>query len=266
MAEKLKNIDQEAFARIVGDTLDRVVFRHDSAVKRGIEDFKEYLGDLHFDDEKKASMFASFMAQVIESAVTPTVQMAAQMVETDAKLGMDKDVQKKQLEKLDEEIKLARLQNDTATYEYANILPLKRSLTQTEIDKANAEKSRIDADKLRIDADRLRIEANKNQIVDQNMADKDLKAAEKALKDSQKLSEDKKHESGGLIDKQIALLTSQASAFSANKYLKAADSIGQPMGMLMTNDVSPAGGMVTAHRKLIEAATGMILTDYTSVK
>ncbi|WP_456403227.1 hypothetical protein [Hydrogenimonas sp.] len=266
MDGKLKNIDQEAFGKIVAEILDKVVFRHDSAVKRGIDDFKEYLGELHFNDEKKASMFATFMAQVIEATVTPTVSMAAQMVETDAKLDLEKEAQAAQIAKIDEEKRLVENKNTALIYENTYILPVKKTLIEAQRDKEVADVARVEADKLRIDSDKLRIEAQTASINEQSTADSSLKASQKAMVDSQKLSEDKKHATGGVLDKQIALLDSQAKAFDVNKYLKGADSIGQPMGMLITNDVSPSAGMVEAHKLLIQMATGVDLSNYTSVK
>lgn len=266
MADKLKHLDQEAFGRIVGDVLDKTAFRHDSAVRRGIDEFKEFLGDLHFDDEKKASMFASFMAQVIQSTIMPTINMAAQMVEADARLEIEKDVREAEIKKIDEERKLIEIQRDSATYEYTFMLPIKKSMMEAQRDRELAETERTAEDKLRITADKLRIEAQTQSIVDQNNYDKDLKAAEIALRQSQKLSEDKKNEINGLLDMQKQLLASQAAAFDVNKTLKGADAIGQVMGMLVTNDVPPAAGMVSAHRKLIQTATGVDISEYTSVK
>ncbi len=264
--KRLEYIDQEVFAQIVSDVIDKVVFRHDSAVKRSIDEFKEYLGELHFQDEKKAAMFASFVGEVTQAVVTPTVSVAAQMAEADARLAYEKERLDAEVKRIEAERLLAETKHEAAVYENTYLLPLKRSILENDRDKAAQEVLRLSAEKARIDADRARIDAQTASIAAQNSADIDLKAAEKALKESQKLSEDKKNSVGGVLDKQIALLQSQTGAFDVNKYLKGADAVGQVMGMLVTNDVSPSAGMVSAHRKMIENATGIDLSEYTSVK
>ena len=266
MSDRLKHIDEAAFGRIVGEILDKTVFRHDSAVKRGIDEFREYLGDLHFDDEKKAGMFASFMAQVIEATVTPTVQMAAQLAETDAKMVRDEELQRAQIEKVKADTALTLKQQESVVYENTYILPLKKGLLEVQKRKESAEADRIAADRERIEADKLRIEAQTASIRDQTAADVAVKNADKDLKEAQKAVQTKQTETDGVIDLQKQLLASQAAAFDANKYLKGADSIGQVMGMLVTNDVSPSAGMVGAHRAMLESATGVSISDYTSVK